>query len=63
MTMQTGASASKPLNRWQEKITINEVPERDLRDVLQTLFDHLGLDLIREAGPDYTAYEIRSRTE
>lgn len=53
---------SKPLSAYQTVVTDpSDIPAEKLCVLLLWLLDHLDLELIREATPDYTAFEIRSK--
>jgi hypothetical protein len=49
------------LDRYREVTPLSDVPDKDLRLVLVALLDHLGVEIVREATPDYTSYEVQRR--
>lgn len=44
---------------YQQPVSLDDVPDHQLRDVLRGLLDLLCLQIIREQTPDYTSYFIR----
>lgn len=46
------------LNQLQKKIKISDIPEEDRAKIVQLILDHLKLEVIEEATPDYVAYEL-----
>lgn len=51
----------RALRAYQNVVDISEIPEDDLRDVLGRVLEHLGLEIVQEATPDYTEYELRQK--
>lgn len=46
------------VNHYRQVITLDDVPDRQLRNILAQLLDHLHIQIIREQTPDYTIYEL-----
>ena len=42
----------------KDVIPLAEVPDRDLRIIIELLLEKQGLVIIREQTPDYTSYEL-----
>lgn len=47
------------LNAYQEIVTLDDVPSENKWEVLHALLEHLKLEIVREATPDYTLYEVQ----
>lgn len=54
--------ANLVLNSYQEIVTLDDVPQDSKWEVLHALLEYLKLEIVREATPDYTLYELRSKS-
>ena len=46
------------MENYKDVIPLAEVPDRDLRIIIELLLEKQGLVIIREQTPDYTSYEL-----
>jgi hypothetical protein len=44
-------------------IDLDDVPNDKLRNILGLLLDHLNLQIVEEATPDYTVYELEEKSD
>lgn len=49
------------LGRFEEVVALEDVPAEDAHKVLRSLIDYLGLELVQDRTPDYTAYRFRKQ--
>lgn len=49
------------MNKWQTKVEVDDLAEDSRFHILQLLLDHLNLEIIQEATPDYLNYELRAK--
>lgn len=54
-------SKERGLTAYQEFVRPEDVPQDELRLVLEALIEHLNVNIVREKTPDYTAYEVWPR--
>lgn len=47
------------MRAYQEIVELSDVPDEQMRGVLKAVLDHLHLEVVREAAPDYTSYEVQ----
>lgn len=49
------------MSNYQCLVSAKELPAEDLRLLFDQLLVRLGLEIVREQTPDYTAYELQER--
>ena len=47
------------MDQYREVVTIDEVPPDKFGDIIHALLEHFNVEIVREATPDYTLYEVR----
>lgn len=52
-------TTTTPLDPFQSIVGIDDVPDEQLRGVIHAILQHLDLEIVEEATPDYTVYEVR----
>jgi hypothetical protein len=48
------------LNQYRATVPLSEVPDDQIRHILQAVLNHLRLEIIREQTPDYESYELQT---
>lgn len=49
------------MEQYREVIKLDEIPADDYFKVVRALIEYLNVEIIREATPDYTSYEVRAK--